>query len=92
MLYKGDISMGLAEVLKKFPNHINYGDRAAIFYGGFFIGHVHQDRTKCIYEAVLRDGKINMKFLSNFKYKKLLSTNLWGNRLNLFVLQEMLDE
>ena len=43
-----------------------------------FIGHVHQDKTRCIYEAVLREGKVNMKFLSQFKYRRLLRINVWG--------------
>lgn len=85
--------MKLSKILNKFTSHINYGDRAAIFYEGEFVGHVHQDKTRCIYETTIRDGKTNMKFLANFKYRRLLRIkNAWGTRLNLFVLQEMLDE
>ena len=84
--------MKLSKILDKFTSHINYGNKAAIFYDGEFIGHVHQDKTRCIYEAVLRDGRVNMKFLSHFKYRRILRTNMWGCRIHLFVLKEMKDD
>lgn len=81
--------MKLSKILNKFTSHINHGDRAAIFYDGVYIGHVHQDKTRCIYETVIRNGEINMKFLANFKYRKLLHIkNVWGGRMHLFVLKE----
>lgn len=85
--------MKLSKILDKFTSHIKYGNKAAIFYDGEFIGHVHQDKTRCIYEAVLREGKVNMKFLSQFKYRRLLRIkNMWGSKLYLYVLQEIRDD
>lgn len=85
--------MKLAEVLEKFPDHINYGKRADICYKGCYVGQVYQDSTECIYEATsYKDTESVKEFLSQFKYKKLLSTNAWGYRLYLYLLQEILDE
>lgn len=84
--------MKLAEVLEKFPNNLNYGKRADIIYAGCYVGQVHQDNTECIYETTTQGIKPIRKFLSKFKYRKLLSTNTWGYRLNLYLLQEILDE
>lgn len=84
--------MGLHEILEKFPDHVNYGKRADIIYKGIYVGQIYQDNAECIYEAVLHNGKDNIEFLSNFKYKKLLSTTLWGYRFNLYLLQEMTNE
>lgn len=77
--------MKLSKILNKFTSHINYGDRAAIFYDGEFVGHVHQDKTRCIYEV---NGKVNMKFLSQFKYRKILCMNMYGSKIHLYVLKE----
>lgn len=81
--------MKLSKILDKFPCYINYGDRAAIFHEGKFVGHIHQDKTRCIYEAVLREGKVNMEFLSQFKYRRLLRIK---NMLYLYVLQGIRDD
>lgn len=80
--------MKLSKILNKFTSHINYGDRAAIFYEGEFVGYVHQDKTRCIYEATLHDGRVNMKFLSQFKYRKILCMNMYGSKIHLYVLKE----
>lgn len=84
--------MELAEVLEKFPDHINYGKRADIIYKGWYVGQVHQNNAECIYETTTQGVKPVRKFLSRFKYRKLLSTNMGGYKLDLYLLQEMSDE
>lgn len=84
--------MELSEVLEKFPDHVNYGKRADIIYAGWYVGQVHQDNTECIYETTTQNVKLARKFLSRFKYRKLLSTHTWGCKLDLYLLQEILDE
>lgn len=84
--------MELSEILEKFPDHVNYGKRADVIYAGWYVGQVHQDSTECIYETTTQGVKPVRKFLSRFKYRKLLSTNMWNYRLDLYLLQEMLDE
>ena len=86
--------MKLAEVLEKFPNNLNYGKRTDVIYKGWYVGQVHQANAECIYETSYQqeDLKPVREFLSRFKYKKLLSTNMRGYRLDLYLLQEILDE
>lgn len=84
--------MELAEVLEKFPDHVNYGKRADIIHKGWYVGQVYQDNTECIYETTTQKIEPVQEFLSSFKHRKLLSTNAWGYRFSLYLLQEVLDE
>lgn len=84
--------MELSEVLEKFPDHVNYGKRADIIYKEWYVGQVYQDNTECIFETHTPDVERVKEFLSKFKCRKLLSPNMGGYKLDLYLLQEMLDE
>lgn len=84
--------MKLSEILEKFPDHVNYGERADIIYEEWYVGQVHQDNVECIFETTTLSVKRVREFLSKFKYRKLLSPNMGGYKLDLYLLQEMLDE
>lgn len=84
--------MELSEVLKKFSDHVSYGKRADIIYKKCYVGQVYQDNVECIYETTVQTVKPVREFLSRFKYKKLLSTRMQGYKVDLYLLQEMLDE
>lgn len=84
--------MKLAEVLEKFPDHVNYGKRADIIYAEWYVGQVYQDNVECIFETTTPSVKRVREFLSKFKYRKLLSTHMWGYAYTLYLLQEILDE
>lgn len=94
------MSLTLDKICDRFPNwvgapiYINQHTLRVYRSSGLPIGCLYQDKTRCIYGSYIDNDSIhtlaNMKFLSYFKHKHLLTIKIDSYTRHIYVLQELL--
>lgn len=92
--------MTLDEIHNRFPNWICKTKNNKLIRvcnsSGFPLGWVYQDGTRCIYEFCIFEGGVHflesVGFLTNFKYRRLLTLNTGRYMQYIGVLKEIRNE